>query len=700
MSRQHRPERLQVDDRVRFDGSFHTVVAMSGTEIGLADEHGRTTTVQLAYLLAAEDFELLGSRSRRILPRTGVLDGVPKPALDEALWWERHIVEVLYGLPPDASADAVPQQQYDPLKYSLTQREEAKARELTSQGHTVKPSTVKHRRQRYEARGLVALVDGRTDKRTPRFGRADDRVVEAMRTAIIEATDASSRTAGFLIWRTGQILAAAPEPVAMPSRATCYRLLAKLSAGLHTTGSARTRRSLANRPDGPFSSLHAAAPGELMQIDSTPLDVLVRLDDGVDGRVELTGMIDVATRTVTAAVLRPTTKSVDASVLLARTMTPEPMRPGWADALRMARSVLPHRRLLELDARLEHAAAKPVIMPDTIVCDHGKVFVSRNFRASCRFLGINFQPAHKGTPTDKPHIERMLGSVGTLFSQFVAGYTGSSVERRGRNVEGEPLWSMLELQELLDEWIVASWQNRPHDGLRDPRHPGHAFTPNEKYAAMVEAAGYLPVALSAEDYIELLPARWRAINAYGVKINHRTYDSKELGPVRQQPSGVKDKRDLWEIHHDPYDVSRIWVRNHWDSGWITATWKHLGTVAVPFGELAWDHARKQTTDPGRRQTEEEITAAVRDLLERAAQGPSNASTGTRFTRERRVAARTKATTAEPTWSRPPEKSGSAALTRADESASPPDDVADDGRDIATVIPLGVFDPYQEAKKRW
>ncbi|MDQ0798278.1 hypothetical protein [Streptomyces sp. B1I3] len=108
-----------------------------------------------------------------------------------------------------------------------------------------------------------------------------------------------------------------------------------------------------------------------MQIDSTPLDVLVLLDSGVTGKVDLTGMIDVATRTLTAAVLRPTTKSVDASVLLARTVTPEPMRPGWADALAMSRSVLPHRQLLQLDERLAHAAARPVIVPETIVCDHG-----------------------------------------------------------------------------------------------------------------------------------------------------------------------------------------------------------------------------------------------------------------------------------------------------------------------------------------
>jgi len=52
----------------------------------------------------------------------------------------------------------------------------------------------------------------------------------------------------------------------------------------------------------------------------------------------------------------------------------------------------------------------------------------------------------------------------------------------------------------------GGWQNRPHEGLRDPAHPGRMFSPNEKYAALVEAAGYVPVALSAEDYVELLPA--------------------------------------------------------------------------------------------------------------------------------------------------------------------------------------------------
>ncbi|MFG2716877.1 hypothetical protein ACGFW5_01000 [Streptomyces sp. NPDC048416] len=40
----------------------------------------------------------------------------------------------------------------------------------------------------------------------------------------------------------------------------------------------------------------------------------------------------------------------------------------------MSRSVWPHRRLLALDERLKHAAASLVIVPETVVCDHGKVW--------------------------------------------------------------------------------------------------------------------------------------------------------------------------------------------------------------------------------------------------------------------------------------------------------------------------------------
>jgi hypothetical protein len=351
----------------------------------------------------------------------------------------------------------------------------------------------------------------------------------------------------------------------------------------------------------------------------------------------------------------------------------------------MAHSVLPYDRLLSVDERLEHAAAKPVIIPDTIVIDHGSVFISANFRASCRHLGITIQPAHLASGAEKAHIERAFGSLGSLFCQFVSGYAGRNPDRRGRGVEDQPLWSMLELQELLDEWLIACWQNRPHDGLRDPAHPGRAFTPNEKYAALVQAAGYVPVALGPDDYIELLPARWRAVNAYGIKLNRRSYDSEALNPMRLQPSGVREKKDLWEVHHDPYDVSRIHVRG--PDGWITVLWKHLDRVPLPFGELAWDHARRGLPHG----TEEEIAEAVAALLRHAHHGPEQEKPKM-SRRDRRVAARTKATTppATPIGEQP----------TPDAITQPEPGPADGDTPLAKVIPLGIFDPFAEADKRW
>jgi len=76
-------------------------------------------------------------------------------------------------------------------------------------------------------------------------------------------------------------------------------------------------------------------------------------------------------------VLRPVgTKAVDASLVLAKMLVPEPMRRGWPSALRMSMSRLPYERLVAIDARMREAAARPVIVPDQVVIDHGKVFVS------------------------------------------------------------------------------------------------------------------------------------------------------------------------------------------------------------------------------------------------------------------------------------------------------------------------------------
>jgi transposase InsO family protein len=187
-----------------------------------------------------------------------------------------------------------------------------------------------------------------------------------------------------------------------------------------------------------FTPTFAARPGEQVQIDSTPIDVMVLLETGMPVRADLTIAVDVATRTICAAALRPVgTKAVDAALLLARILVPEPMRPGWSGALRMSASRLPHARLVDVDARMELAAAKPVIVPDTIVIDGGKVFVSDTFTRACARLGISVQNCRPGTPTDKGTVEATFDAINTLFCQHVAAYTGSNTQLRGDRVDAQ-----------------------------------------------------------------------------------------------------------------------------------------------------------------------------------------------------------------------------------------------------------------------
>lgn len=251
----------------------------------------------LARLLTDPTFTLISAAPTAPLPPAGLLDGLPKETVEQARWWERHIVEVLTGLPAGAEKGARGRPEFDPEIRTLRQRELAKVEELARSGEQVSFKTLQRLRRGYEREGLWALVDHRSVRLSSPTGRADERLVAAMLTAIGEQTHQSTGTATRVRRRTQQILAAEHGQNAppMPPERTFYRLFASLSAGRHTTGSAHTRQSLAKRPDRPFGTVAASRPGEWTQIDSTPLNVRVMLDNGETDRVELTWMMALGT---------------------------------------------------------------------------------------------------------------------------------------------------------------------------------------------------------------------------------------------------------------------------------------------------------------------------------------------------------------------------------------------------------------------
>ncbi|MFD3880117.1 transposase [Streptomyces microflavus] len=627
---------------MRFEGRIWTVAALVGGQVRLTAENGEMAALLLSLLFAGEGFEVVdGPAARRVAP-LGLLDSLPATVRERALAWEGHVREVETGHPGGSGEVGPARAEYDPEVRTLAQREEAKAAELSAAGLPTSAVTVRRMRARYRDGGVWGLVDQRTVRPRSALGRADERVVAALREVLEAGQERSGGTLGRLRVYTGRLLAEryGPGAVALPSTATFNRLVHALADGRGLLGSARQRRWRSARPAPPFVPTAVMAPGELVMMDSTVLDVFVVLDDGVVERPELTIALDVATRSICAAVLRPKgTRSVDAAQLLAQMMVPAPMRPDWPEALAMERSVIPYERLQGVDARLEGAAARPVITPQTVVVDQGKVFVSSSFVAACGSLGISLQPAPPGNGPAKGQVERTFSSINTLFVQHVAGYTGSHIGERGRDAEGEAVWTLAQLEDLLQEWIVCGWQEREHDGLRHPVMPRRALSPNEMWAALVAVCGYVPVPLGREDYIELMPVRRQKINGYGIRIDYRTYDHKVLNPYRGESSPTAD--GLWEIHCNPHAPGQVWVRLP-DAGlpqgyrWEAVPWIHRTLVTAPFTDFTWQHVRRTVAKRGSRVSHEhDLALALRELLERAAAGH-----GTR--REKVVAARARA----------------------------------------------------------
>ncbi|MGH3633298.1 MAG: Mu transposase C-terminal domain-containing protein [Mycobacterium sp.] len=584
---------VRLFDCLQYDGDSWQVVAQDGATLALKNlTTGRIRKVTVAELLG-DDSYLPDSPDRLPnLDAAAVLETLEPEARRRAEFLHRHVVEVLTGASPVADGDEFePRPEYHPRNL-LGDRIEAKLAELRDAGTPMSERTFRRHLTAYRRDGIAGLVDGRKTRHSSPTGRVDTRLVSLLEAAIDRQTNLSTGTKSRVIAQVKREAQQLGVPV--PGRSTLYEALGNLHRSKHPFGNATTRRSQANRPDRAWGRQSPSRPGELVEIDSTPLDLMVVFPDGSAGRVDLTAALDIATRTPCAAILRPVaTKAVDAAVLLARALTPLPMQPGWNASVAFSRSILPAGMIPGDDELRTGIAAKPVIVPESITIDRGKVYVGSTFMNACERLQISVTKAAPRTPTDKRHIERLFAAINSGFTQYLAGYAGPNVVRRGKSPEHEAFWTLAEVQNLLDLWIVAEWQNRPHPGLRHPAMPKKDLTPNEAYAALAGVAPAAHVALGRDDYIGLLPMAWRSIQPYGVNFEGLHYDGRELHPYRGVNSGLPEPaRGRWEIRYDPYRLQSIFVRDHKQGRWIEAEWTLARRALAPFSLDVLRAARK------------------------------------------------------------------------------------------------------------
>jgi putative transposase len=328
-----------------------------------------------------------------------------------------------------------------------------------------------------------------------------------------------------------------------------------------------------------ISTLQPEHPMDLLQIDHTPVDVIV-----VDqrkrlpiGRPWLTLAIDVRTRMVAGfhvSLWSPSTISVSLAL---------------SHAVLSKTSWLADRDLQTLDWPVHG-------LPGTIHVDNAKEFHAEALVRGCQEYGIRLDHRPPGRPHFGGHIERLIGTMmGAVH--LLPGTTFSNVAEKGSYASEER--ATLTLPEL-ERWLALQIAGVYHLSV----HSALGTTPLAAWRAGSEKAR-LPLRDPLDEtefFLSFLPAVPRQIRRDGIHLFNIRYWDNVLSPW----AGRLKKPLL--VKYDPRNLSRIHVRDpdrkHWP-----VPYADLRQPPIALWEL--EAANKQARQDGRKMnTEEAIFANI------------------------------------------------------------------------------------------
>jgi hypothetical protein len=267
--------------RLCFDGELVEVTAVDGLRATLRNDRTRqVSSVRICELAAAARPAdgAAADRGGSVSPGLilGSLTSEQRAAVTEQAG---HVREVLTGFKAghqDGRGPGEPRPEYHPAK-PLKARYQAKADEL---GITTR--TVERWVAAYRESGEAGLADVRTLR--GRGASVDPRWDEAVRLVLAEMVSDSTPTRSAVLRkaaaRLDELHGAGVVP--LPSAATAYRRLGELARGTNAvSGSAKGRRSIADRPKGTYGRLRAMRPGEYAVLDTQDQLTVARLLAGL-----------------------------------------------------------------------------------------------------------------------------------------------------------------------------------------------------------------------------------------------------------------------------------------------------------------------------------------------------------------------------------------------------------------------------------
>jgi len=391
------------------------------------------------------------------------------------------------------------------------------------------------------------------------------------------------------------------EAIPIPRPATLDRAIHRYLSRIDPWELDRARwgKRIADRKHQPTRSQKLARRIlERVEIDHSPLKVVVGTEAGPIGQPWLTVLIDYYSRMV-----------------LGFCLGFEP--PSYAvlmEALRTA--ILPKADLVKKFPRIQ--GTWPCFgIPERIVCDRGSDLISKDFEQAAFQLGIELDFNPPRTPHFKGTVESFFDNLNDQLLSALPGRTFRSWERRAdHNADDGPMLPYEALLEILHLHLV--------DVYATSKHPTADKTRREMW---LESAAEYPPALpgSPEDLIVLLARRTeRVVTSRGIELSGMFYTSDELMALRGELGANNLDIDRLQVRYNPWDLGEAWVLNPVTENYIQI--QAVDTALRGMTEYQWKVLRRAVRE--RFDEPEHVLSLaasrnkIRDVVEQTVKKPS------------------------------------------------------------------------------
>lgn len=460
------------------------------------------------------------------------------------------------------------------------------------------------------------------------------------------------------------------QAIPIPRQAALARAIARWIAQLDPWEVDRQRwgQRIADMRHAPKKSQQLATRIlQRVEIDHTPLKVVVGTEAGPIGQPWLTILIDYYSRMVVGFCLGF-----------------EP--PSYAvimEALRHA--ILPKTYLKDRYPKVQ--GNWPCCgLPEKLVCDRGSDLTSKDLEDAAFQLGVELDFNPPRTPHFKGTVESFFGGLNDQLSASLPGRTFRNwAERADYKPDDGPLLSYEVLLEILHIYLV--------DVYAIAKHPMAETSRLEMWQE--SAAEHAPMLPAAKDDLIVLLAKQadRTLSARGIELGGMFYSSDDLMALRAEIVAHNVSVDRLSVRFNPWDLGEVWVLNPVDSRYIKAA--AVDPVMKGMTAYQWRilkrAIRERFEGPDHLQSLSAGRNAIRDTVEEAVRKPS---------RKRRVRAARYLQPPPSTLNSPMETVDPASVNSSPVDAQPSGDSSDVQDAPPSTSPVPVVDPAEIDVSDW